>query len=186
VERSLADDLRDHRPEAIDRLLDEHGVDIQAVAQVILRDGDEAADVLADTVITAWEHPGRLRDPAVLRTRLLGLAARIALERHRSADRFAASAALLPAPECLPWAPSETQRIILEGLALLEPRDRAIVALCCLEELAVEEVAIALHTSAESVRAHLREALLRLRSSLVDEAGPGLERVETSRVARRR
>jgi RNA polymerase sigma-70 factor (ECF subfamily) len=186
VERTLADDLREHRPEAIDRLLEEHGVDIQAVAQVILRDGDEAADVLADTVIAAWEHPGRLRDPADLRPRLLGMAATLALQRRRSAVRLAASDGLLGAPDLLPWAPSETQRIILEGLALLEPRDRAIVALCCLEDLPAEEVGRALHTSADAVRAHLREALLRLRCSLVDDAGPGLERVETSHVARRR
>ena len=171
MKRSLADDLRERRPEAVDRLLAEHGAEIQAVAQVILRDRDEAADVLEETLITAWEKASSLRDPGALRPWLLRIATNRALSRRRMTARLVAlDVAVEPA------APDTGSRIearlaILEGLQVLAPRERAAIALHYLADLPVDEVAKAMGTSPNTVKTQLREALVKLRREMGEGAG---------------
>jgi RNA polymerase sigma-70 factor, ECF subfamily len=181
VRRSLVEDLRDRRPEAVDRLLAEHGAEIQAVAQVILRDRDEAADVLEETVIAAWEKASGLRDPAALRPWLFRIATNRALSRRRRTVRLVTLDSVLERPGVDPFGRSETHQVILEGLALLAPRERAAVALRYLADLPVEEVARAMGTSPNTVKTQLREGLEKLRSSMVDIGEPSAARPEVRR-----
>lgn len=171
VKRSLADDLRERRPEAVDRLLAEHGAEIQAVAQVILRDRDEAADVLEETVITAWEKASSLRDPAALRPWLLRIATNRALSRRRMTARLVAIdfAGELPGRDTRGRV--ETHLAILEGLRVLAPRERAAIALHYLADLPVEEVARAMGTSPNTVKTQLREALAKMRREMGERTG---------------
>jgi RNA polymerase sigma-70 factor (ECF subfamily) len=180
VERSLADELRERRPEAVDRLLAEHGVEIQAIAQVILRDRDEAADVLEETVIAAWERARRLRDPAGLRPWLLRMVTGLALRRQRRNARLVslvAGAEAAPTPS----TPAEMRLVILESLALLAPRERAVIALAYLADLSIDEVARAMGTHPRTAGALLDEALAKLQYSMVDDAGPPPALVEVRR-----
>ncbi len=173
MDRSIADDLRERRPEAIDRLLAEHGREIQAVAQVILRDRDEAADVLAETVIAAWEKGASLRDPGALRPWLLRVATNRALDQRRRTARIVALDSILDPVSGDPIGGVETRLAILEGLALLAPRERAAVALRYLADLPIDEVAAAMGTRPNTVKTQLREALAKLRKGMADEGNRG-------------
>ncbi len=169
--RSIAEDLRERRPEAIDRLLAEHGREIQAVAQVILHDRDEAADVLSETVITAWEKGSSLRDPAALRAWLLRVATNRALSRRRRSSRLVALDSVVEMAAVDPRGGAEGHVAVLEGLALLAPRERAAIALRYLADLSVEEVAHAMGTRPNTVKTQLREALAKLRRGMADDVG---------------
>lgn len=171
MKRTLADDLRERRPEAIDRLLAEHGAEIQAVAQVILRDRDEAADVLEETVIAAWEKASSLRDPAALRSWLLRIATNRALSRRRMTARLVSIDLAGEPPGLDPRLRVETHLAILEGLRVLAPRERAAIALHYLADLPVEDVARAMGTSPNTVKTQLREALAKLRREMGEGAG---------------
>jgi len=169
VKRSIAEDLRERRPEAIDRLLAEHGLEIQTVAQIILHDRDEAADVLAETVIAAWEKSSSLRDPDALRPWLLRVATNRALSRRRRSTRLVALDSVLEWESADPRGAAEAHVAVLEGLALLAPRERAAIALRYLGDLSIEEVARAMGTRPNTVKTQLREALVKLRRGMVDE-----------------
>jgi len=171
VERSLAEDLRERRLEAVDRLLAEHGAEIQAVAQVILRDRDEAADVLEETVITAWEKASSLRDPGALRPWLLRIATNRALGRRRMTARLVSLDAAVKPLAADPRGAVEVHLAILEGLLVLAPRERAAIALHYLADLPVEDVARAMGTSPNTVKTQLREALAKLRREMGGRAG---------------
>ena len=56
--------LRSRRPETLAELLDAHGREIQAVAWLILRDRLLAEDVTIETLLTAFEKAGQIRDDA--------------------------------------------------------------------------------------------------------------------------
>jgi len=172
VTRSLVEDLRDRRPEAVDRLLAEHGAEIQTVAQLILRDRDEAADVLEETVITAWEKASSLRDAAALRPWLLRIATNRALNRRRRTTRLVALDAAVEHPAADTFAATERHLAILEGFVVLAPRERAAVALHYLADLPVEDVARAMGTRPNTVKTQLREALAKLRREMSEATDP--------------
>jgi RNA polymerase sigma-70 factor (ECF subfamily) len=184
LERGLADDLRAGRPEALERLLAKHGQEIQAVAYLILRDRDDAADVLAETMITAWRRVGSLRDPDALRAWLLRIATNRALSRRRSEARIAL---LRVEPETSAREVSgsdlatlvTTRAALQAGLEVLPPRMRAAIALRYYADLPVAEVARALGTSENTVKTQLRTALARLRRTLDEQPAAG--RGETRR-----
>lgn len=54
--------LRRRRPETLDALLATYGRELQAVAYLILRDRPAAEDVVIETLLTAFERAGQIRD----------------------------------------------------------------------------------------------------------------------------
>lgn len=168
MERTLAEDLRAGQPEALDRLLAEHGREIQCVAFLILRDSDEAEDVLAETLVTAWRKAGTLRNPAALRPWLLRVATNRALSRRRSETRTVHLRAIgEPATDDISTAVA-ARTALADAVRELPPRMRAAVALRYHADLSVAEVAAALGTSENTVKTQLRTALARLREALVE------------------
>ena len=173
MEPSIAADLRAGRPEALDRLLAAHGREIQAVAYLVLRDRDEAADVLAETLVTAWEKARSLKDDAALRPWLLRIATNRALSRRRTGARLVQLAAVQEPEAPDPTGPSATRVTLLAGVAALPPRERAAIALHYYADLPVDDVARALGTSPNTVKTQLREALAKLRAGLAEPASGG-------------
>jgi RNA polymerase sigma-70 factor (ECF subfamily) len=176
LEHSIAADLRARNPEAIDRLLHAHGREIQAVAFLILRDRDDAADVLAETVVIAWEKARSIRDEAALRPWLLRVATNRALGMRRRGARLIALETI-PEPD-LPAQPdptggSATRLALLAGVAALPVRQRAAIVLHYYADLPVDDVAAALGTSRNTVKTQLRDGLARLREALGDERPSG-------------
>src|SRR5262249_44055856 len=80
--------LRNRRPETLAELLDAHGREIQAVAFLTLRARSLAEDVTIETLLTAYEKAGQIRDDAALRAWLLRVATNQALTLRRRSARI--------------------------------------------------------------------------------------------------
>lgn len=156
-------DLRARHPEAIERLLDEHGRLLQGVAFHILRSHADAEEVVIDTMVSAWQRIGSLRDPAALRPWLLRIATRHALSRRRSARPT--QSLLEPIPASSP-DPGPERVALRDALDRLPPRMRAALSLHYHAGLSVEETAIALGISPNTVKYHLKAGLDHLRAAL--------------------
>lgn len=66
--------LRRRRPETLGELLETYGRELQSVAYLILRDRAAAEDVVIETLLTAFERGGSIRDDRALRAWLLRVA----------------------------------------------------------------------------------------------------------------
>ncbi len=165
--------LRRRRPQTLADLLDAHGREIQAVAYLILRDRAAAEDVTIETLLTAFEKGGSIRDEAALRPWLLRVATNQALAIRRRGSRLVG---LESVPDRI--APGDLGRDAATGLSLLAgvddlpPAMRAAVVLRYYSDLTVEQVAAALGKSPNTIKAQLQTALDRLRRSLADPATP--------------
>ena len=80
--------LRRRRPSTLADLLEAYGRELQAVAYLILRDRAEAEDVVIETLLTAFERGGDIRDERALRAWLLRVATNHALGRLRKTARL--------------------------------------------------------------------------------------------------
>jgi len=166
----LVDDLQARHPDAIERLLDEYGRLLQAVAFHILRSHADAEEVVIDTMVTAWKRIDSLRDPAALRPWLLRIASRHALARRR---RAAPADALFDGSLPAVSGAAAPERIALaEALGDLPPRMRACLSLHYYAGLTVAETATALGISPNTVKFHLKAGLERLRAALEVEPLP--------------
>jgi RNA polymerase sigma factor (sigma-70 family) len=163
--------LRRRRPEALADLLATCGKEIQGVAYLILRDKSDAEDVVVETLLTAYERAGDLRDERAFRTWLFRIATNHALGMRRSNARVVR---LHVVPDIGGGDPSpvSTDRIaLLDGVGDLPAAMRAAVVLRYYADLPVEDVAAALGKSPNTIKAQLQTALDRLRISLADSLG---------------
>jgi RNA polymerase sigma factor (sigma-70 family) len=163
--------LRRRRHQTLAELLDAHGREIQAVAYLILRDRLAAEDVTIETLLTAFEKGGSIRDDSAVRAWLLKVATNKALGLRRTGSRLV-GLDLVPdraAPGDV--AGEATNHVaLLAGVADLAPAMRAAIVLRYYCDLSVEDVAAALGKSPNTIKAQLQTALDRLRRSLVDPA----------------
>jgi RNA polymerase sigma factor (sigma-70 family) len=167
--------LRRRRPETLGELLETYGRELQSVAYLILRDRAEAEDVVIETLLTAFERGGTIRDERALRAWLLRVATNQALGlRRRSArvirlevvpDRAAAGDL---------GTDSSTRLALLDGIADLPVQMRAAVVLRYYADLGVDEIAATLGKSPNTIKAQLQTALDKLRIHLADPVGPSL------------
>jgi RNA polymerase sigma-70 factor (ECF subfamily) len=163
--------LRSRRPETLAELLDAHGREIQAVAFLILRDRHLAEDVTIETLLTAFEKAGSIRDDSALRAWLLRVATNRALTMRRRSARIVE---LSVVPD--PIGPGDLARdtsdriALLAGVAGLPVQMRAAIVLRYYADLPVDEVARALGKSPNTIKAQLQTALDRLRRSLTEPA----------------
>lgn len=170
--------LRERRIDTLADLLDAHGREIQAVAYLILRDRGLAEDVTIETLITAFERGGSIRDDGALRAWLLRVATNKALSVRRTTARIAVLDTVDDRPSGLDLASEAVDRIaILAAVDRLPIQMRAAVVLRYYADLPIEGIAAALGKSPNTIKAQLRSALDRLRSTLPD---PGTPRTETS------
>jgi RNA polymerase sigma factor (sigma-70 family) len=148
------------------------------VAFLILGDRAAAEDVVADTLLTAFDKAGSIRDPAALRAWLLRVASNRAISARRRSGRVVALDAAPDRAAPADVAAEAASRVTLRAaLDELPPRTRAAVVLRYYADLPVEGVAAALGTSPNTVKTQLRTGLERLRASLADPAAaPGAER----------
>lgn len=161
--------LRNRRPETLAELLDAHGREIQAVAYLILRDRLLAEDVTIETLLTAFEKAGSIRDDTALRAWLLRVATNKALTVRRSSARIVDLSVVPDRAAPGDHASTTTDNVVLlAGLANLPVQMRAAVVLRYYADLPVEEVARALGKSPNTIKAQLQTALDRLRRSLID------------------
>jgi RNA polymerase sigma-70 factor, ECF subfamily len=164
--------LRRRRPETLAELLAAHGHELQAVAYLILRDRTEAEDVVIETLLTAFERGGGIRDDRALRAWLLRVATNEALGRVRKRARLVRLDATpdMHGPSDMA-ADSSVRLALLDGMAGLPLQMRAAVVLRYYADLSVDEVAATLGKSPNTIKAQLQTALDRLRVHLADPVG---------------
>lgn len=162
--------LRKRRPEALADLLATYGRELQAVAYLILRDRAAAEDVVVETLLTAYDKAGSIRDDAALRAWLLKVATNHALGVRRSSSRVV-PLRVVPERGGGEIDRATTDRVaLLEGVADLPAQMRAAVVLRYYADLSVEEVAATLNKSPNTIKAQLQTGLDRLRISVAGMA----------------
>jgi RNA polymerase sigma-70 factor (ECF subfamily) len=144
----------------------------------VLRSAADAEEVVMDTLVTAWEKAGSLRDADALKPWLMRIATRQALSRVRDARPSE------PLPNAAlrsfdPIAPISDRLSLVTALQALPPRMRAAVALHYYADLDVDAVATALSRSRNTVKSELRLGLARLRRALDDEIPLSAPREQT-------
>lgn len=163
--------LRRRRPETLGQLLEAYGRELQAVAYLILRDRLEAEDIVIETLLTAFERGGSIRDERALRAWLLRVATNHALGRRRRTARLVRLEVTPDAAGPRDLASDSSTRVtLLDGIDALPVQMRAAVVLRYYADLSVDEVATALGKSPNTIKAQLQTALDRLRAHLADPA----------------
>lgn len=154
------------------------------VACRLLRDPDDARDLVQSTLADAWERLDSLRDPAaaggwlrrILVTRALNQLRRRRLW-HRVRELFGAGvqsldpAAHAPAPDARLARDQRLARIAV-ALGRLPARQLAAFTLRYVEGLGLAEVADALDVGPGTAKTHLHRALVALRAELALEEEP--------------
>jgi RNA polymerase sigma factor (sigma-70 family) len=167
--------LRRRRPETLGDLLETYGRELQAVAYLILRDRADAEDVVVETLLTAFERGGSIRDERALRAWLIRVATNHALGARRRSGRIV-RLELVPDRAAIGdlGTESSTRVVLLDGIADLPLQMRAAVVLRYYADLSVEEIASTLGKSPNTIKAQLQTALDRLRVSLADQVETSL------------
>jgi RNA polymerase sigma factor (sigma-70 family) len=167
--------LRRQRPETLGDLLEVYGRELQAVAYLILRDRAGAEDIVVETLLTAFERGGSIREERALRAWLIRVATNHALGVRRRSGRMVRLDVVpdRPAKGDL-GGDSSTRLALLDGIADLPLQMRTAVVLRYYADLSVDEVATTLGKSPNTIKAQLQTALDRLRIHLADPVDTSL------------
>lgn len=167
--------LRRRRPETLADLLETYGRELQAVAYLILRDRSDAEDVVIETLLTAFERGGTIRDERALRAWLIKVATNHALGVRRRSSRVVRLDVVPDRAAAGDLGSDSAARLaLLDGVADLPVQMRAAVVLRYYADLSVDEVATTLGKSPNTIKAQLQTALDRLRIHLADPVGASL------------
>jgi RNA polymerase sigma-70 factor (ECF subfamily) len=138
------------------------------LAAALVTDGDEAADVVQETYIRAWDAREALRDGAAALGWLCRIARNVAHDRRRtwwSRIRAPMDEAALearpaeddpPADEAL--AAAQSARTVRRALAALPEKHRVVLTLREVEGMSYEEIAVALGVPVGTVESRLHRA----------------------------
>lgn len=153
------------RREAFERLFRDTRTDLLAYIVRRSPSAEDAADVLAETYLIAWEKLGAIPEGDRARMWLFGVARNVLLRgagRRRTSQALVERlAAELRSADVAPAA-DERALALRAALAALPERDREIVTLTAWEGLTPKQIAIVMGTSANVVRVRLHRARARL------------------------
>ena len=161
---------------AFTELVARHHRDLQRVAYVICRDPALAEDAAQAAWAIAWRRLSDVRDPSQVRGWLVAVAAnearRIMRSRHPSVVEISVAdieAVGIPDHRADALVAGIASADLRRALALLDPMDRALIALRYIAELSSDDIGRALGMSPSGARGRLSRLLLRLRGDLRDE-----------------
>jgi RNA polymerase sigma-70 factor (ECF subfamily) len=161
---------------AFTELVARHHRDLLRVAYVICRDPALAEDSAQAAWAIAWRRIGDVKDPNLIRSWLVAVAAnearRIIRSRHPHVREISvADIELVGVPDLRsdPLADGIAKADLQRVLAPLDPTDRALIALRYIAELSSDEIGHALGMSSSGARGRLSRLLLRLRGDLRDD-----------------
>lgn len=159
--------VRAGSPAGMEALLDAHGELLHAVAYSVLGDYHVAEEVTADSLLAAWRRIDSLRDDRRLRSWLLRIATRNALQ-HLRRTRQPKSSIDPRASVIAPENAVVSRLTVRAALDNLPDRMRAVIALRYLADLTVDEIARTIGKSRNTVKTELRLGLQHLRRELAD------------------
>ncbi len=194
-EKSLVKRARAGAYEAFQALVGIHGKRLYGLAVGILRNREDAEDVVQKTFLSAVEHLSEFREEASFKTWITRIAVNHALQILRGrkgtvkvplAEEHAAEEAMpLPAtiadwrenPEQLAVR-AETRRILDEALNEVSEKHRTVFLLRDVEGFSTHETAGILGISNENVKVRLLRARLQLRERMTVLFGDEAQRVK--------
>lgn len=160
-----------HDVEAFGTLVVRHQASVFRLAHLLSRSRDEAEDILQQTFLAAWQHIGRFRGDASVRTWLLTIARNAALTRRARVskepidavpvDELGVRAGWGADPETLAIA-GERHGLLEEAWRRLSPDEQEILTLRDLEGLSGEETATMLAITLPAMKSRLHRARLSL------------------------
>jgi RNA polymerase sigma-70 factor (ECF subfamily) len=164
-----------------------HNARVFRTARAILRDADEAEDVMQEAYVRAYEHIGDFDGRARFSTWLTKIAVHEALARLRRRGRFepieseqqeeqlmSTKASVSPDAQ----ASNGEMRVVLEKAIDALPDDfRAVFVLRAVEELSGAETAACLGIPEETVKTRLHRARTRLQEAILASIEPALPAV---------
>ena len=130
---------------------------------------DDAADIIAETFLTAWRRLEDVPCDAGARLWLYGVARRVLANHHRGARRRSALTERLRADLAIGYRPPEFddgQAQIAEAFRCLPPAERELLTLSAWEGLDYGQIAVVLGCSRNAVRLRLFRARKRFAGEL--------------------
>jgi RNA polymerase sigma-70 factor (ECF subfamily) len=166
-----------------------HNQRLYRVARTILRNDDEAEDVMQDAYVRAYEHLDQFAGRARFSTWLTRIAVHEALARRRRGKRYQVLDPISeqegdPMDRFASWAPNpeqqtsnaEVRRLLEQAIERLPDSYRTVFMLRDVEEMSTTDAADVLEITEENVKVRLHRARALLRKSLYARAG--MERKE--------
>jgi RNA polymerase sigma-70 factor, ECF subfamily len=189
----LMERARRGHPTAFSVLVRRYDRYLYRVARSVLRDDDEAEDVVQQTFLQAFTKMADFRGEANLRTWLTRIALNEALGRRRrqrpiveigqldsAQERVRSQIYLAPLTGSTPEraaARTQIRRILEQAIDDLPPAFRTVLVMRDVEEASVEETATVLGIRPETVRTRLHRARRMLRESLGEQLASVLKDV---------
>jgi RNA polymerase sigma-70 factor (ECF subfamily) len=139
---------------------------------------DDAADVLAETFLTAWRRLEDMPPGPQARLWLYGVARRVLANHHRGERRRSALAGRLRADLAAAYQPPEYAgelAWIAAAFRRLPAADRELLALSSWEGLDPGQIAVVLGCSRNAARIRLHRARKRLADELAGEPAPAAQ-----------
>jgi RNA polymerase sigma factor (sigma-70 family) len=143
---------------------------LQRLALRLVRDGDDAEDVVQEALLHAYLGLTQLRDPVRFGGWLSAIVvnvARMTLRRRRANDRALTRAFVEPAPLA---TDDGTAALVRRSIALLPRPEREAILLHYVDGLSCEEIGAVLGRTSGAVRVRLHRARARLRLELAGVA----------------
>lgn len=166
--------------QALRQIMETHNRRLFRLACAIVRDPDDARDVVQETYLLAFSHLDTFRGDSTLSTWLCRIAIRQALGLKRRQNRQILDedgAQSLPDPDPGPEQ-ALAQRQVLENIErailALPQTYRLVVMARAVEGLSVEETALLLDIRPEAVKTRLHRARRMLVLALREQGAPGL------------
>jgi RNA polymerase sigma-70 factor, ECF subfamily len=163
-----------------DDVVRRHQAPIAASLRRLVGDADVAATLTQECFLRAWRARAAFRGEASVKTWLLRIARRLAIDHYRRSvlwrrlftpsllDDHAAVADPGASPERWALARGEL-RAVTRALAALSPQQRRAFRLRFGEEMSLEDVAAAMAIDVGTVKSHLARGLRALRRQLSEE-----------------
>ena len=165
-------------------LIRRHNQRLFRAARAILRDDDEAEDVVQQVWVSAYQNLGGFRGDAALSTWLTRIVVNEALGRRRRRQRGEHLAVIEEERHAMDTAPTpedeaatgELGRMLEAHIDRLPDIYREVLVLRDVEEMTTAETAACLGVSEETVRVRLHRARREMQSSLSEAMGTSLPR----------
>ena len=173
---------------------------VYRVLLAMIRDPEEADGLTQECFLKAYQNRGRFRGECSLRTWLVRIAINLGRDHLRNrrwqfwrklfhesapAEQAAATLASLVTPERHLLAREELANV-WAAVDSLPTRQRAVFALRFLEEMSIDEIAVATSLRPGTVKAHLSRATGAIRERLITTARPAQKAAKTVDPAKER
>jgi len=184
-EQRLLDDFLNGSESAFEELVNENRERLYRTVMRIVRNHDDALDVIQDSLIKAFRRASGFRRESSFSTWLTSIALREAINKARR-DRFRGMlslSAFAARPSTSGQSPEEEAELSLlerrvdNALRSLPPVQRAVFSMKFYEGLKLREIAEMVGTSEGAVKASYFHAVRKLRKNLVSPE-PGRARLE--------